>query len=172
MASKISIYSRHFLSTIRPSPRTLGVAHHIRLKRYDAFDAQLDKEALCEARSWFQTFDASKLPRGSTTYARSSGPGGQNVNKIYVRTETKATTVYAVTELLSLLPKNLHGSIRSSRYYVAHNDSLTFHDQSQRSRTANEKENRQKLVDEIRRIYQVTTPAETSMATKKKYETM
>ncbi|KAG5952829.1 hypothetical protein E4U53_007884 [Claviceps sorghi] len=168
MASKITNCSRVFLSAIRPSSRTLEIARHVRFKRYDAFDAQFDEEALREARSWFQAFDASKLPRGSTTYARSSGPGGQHVNK----TETKATTVYGVKELLSLLPKNLHNGIRCSKYYVANNDSLTFHDQSQRSRTANEKENRRKLAAEILRIYHSTTPAETSVATKKKYEIM
>ncbi|KAG5985159.1 hypothetical protein E4U55_000795 [Claviceps digitariae] len=168
MASKLIICSRPFLSIFRPSLRAVKVAHHVRLKRYDAFDAQFDKEALCEARSWFQTFDPSQLPKGSTTYSRSSGPGGQHVNK----TETKATTVYGVKELLSLLPKHLHSSIRSSRYYVANNDSLTFHDQSQRSRTANENENRRKLMDEITRIYQATTPAETSLAKKKKFESI
>ncbi|KAG6011044.1 hypothetical protein E4U21_000075 [Claviceps maximensis] len=168
MTSKIIIQSRPFLLTIRPSSVTLIAAHHIRSKRYDAFDAQFDKEALREARSWFQTFDPSKLPRGSTTYARSSGPGGQHVNK----TETKAITVYAVKELLHLLPRNMHSSIRSSRYYVANNDTLTFHDQSQRSRTTNENENRRKLVDEITRIYKAATPSETSEATKKKYENM
>ncbi|KAG5928779.1 hypothetical protein E4U42_008034 [Claviceps africana] len=168
MASKTTNCSRLLLSAIRPSSRTLGIARHVRFKRYEAFDAQFHKETLREARSWFQAFDASKLPRGSTTYSRSSGPGGQHVNK----TETKATTVYGVNELLSLLPKNLHSGIRCSRYYVANNDSLTFHEQSQRSRTANENENRRKLVEEIKRIYHSATPAETSVATKKKYEIM
>lgn len=55
-----------------------------RFKRYQAFDADLDKDALNEARSWYESFDASQLPKGNTTFARSSGPGGQHVNK-YVR---------------------------------------------------------------------------------------
>lgn len=63
------------------SQRTLQPLRWTRLKRYDAFDATLDKEALAEARTWFQSFDMSQLPKGSTTYARSSGPGGQHVNK-------------------------------------------------------------------------------------------
>lgn len=71
----------------RASLPVLGAAHqHVpliptRLKRYEAFDAQLDKDALEEAREWFKSFDESQLPKGSTTYARSSGPGGQHVNK-------------------------------------------------------------------------------------------
>lgn len=52
-----------------------------RLKRYEAYDAHLDRDALADARSWFDKFDASQLPKGNTTYARSSGPGGQHVNK-------------------------------------------------------------------------------------------
>lgn len=168
MASKFFNGSRQLLAATRPSARRLAHVNTVRLKRYDAFDAHFDRECLNEARSWFQTFDPSSLPRGCTTYARSSGPGGQHVNK----TETKATTIYCVGELLSALPKNLHGSIRSSKYYVANNDSLTFQNQSHRSRTANMNENRQKLVDEITRIYQATTPGETSNEKKKKYETI
>lgn len=52
-----------------------------RFKRYEAYDAHLDKDALAEARSWFEKFDASQLPKGNTTFARSSGAGGQHVNK-------------------------------------------------------------------------------------------
>jgi peptidyl-tRNA hydrolase ICT1 len=52
-----------------------------RYKRYEAFDAHLDQGELAEARAWYQSFEASQLPKGNTTYARSSGPGGQHVNK-------------------------------------------------------------------------------------------
>ncbi|KAF4511988.1 hypothetical protein G6O67_001179 [Ophiocordyceps sinensis] len=136
-----------------------------RSKRYQAFDAQFDQEALAEARSWYQKFDASHLPRGSTTYARSSGPGGQHVNK----TETKAITVFAVKELLSMLPKSLHSAIRDSKYYTASNDSLTFHAQTHRSRTANTDENRMKLTEEVSRVYREQVPSETSGDKKKRH---
>lgn len=70
---------------IRPLGGTLRLAFlprtTKRLKRYEAFDTHLDKDALAEARSWFAKFDATQLPHGNTTYARSSGPGGQHVNK-------------------------------------------------------------------------------------------
>jgi peptidyl-tRNA hydrolase ICT1 len=52
-----------------------------RYKRYEAHEAHLDQDALADARSWFDKFDASQLPKGNTTFARSSGPGGQHVNK-------------------------------------------------------------------------------------------
>lgn len=69
-----------------------------------------------------------------------------------------------------MLPKSLHSSVRSSRYYTANNDSLTFHAQTSRSRTTNQEDNRRKLMDEITRIYQENTPNETSEGKKKKYE--
>ncbi|KAH8717813.1 hypothetical protein HC256_002489 [Beauveria bassiana] len=53
----------------------------IRHKRYIAFDSDLDKDALAVARKWHASFEPSQLPSGTTTYARSSGPGGQHVNK-------------------------------------------------------------------------------------------
>jgi hypothetical protein len=42
-----------------------------------------DEEELKKARQWLKTFSASTIPRdiGIMTYSRSSGPGGQNVNK-------------------------------------------------------------------------------------------
>ncbi|PFH57520.1 hypothetical protein XA68_14906 [Ophiocordyceps unilateralis] len=137
-----------------------------RHKRYEAYDAQFDPDDLAEARAWYQQFDASQLPRGSTTYARSSGPGGQNVNK----TETKAVTAFSAKELLSMLPKYLQPGVRASKYYTAAKDCLTFHAQSHRSRTANAEENRTKLVDELLRLYRDTIPAETSSEKRKKHE--
>ena len=88
------------------------------------------------------------------------------------RTETKAVTVYPVHELLAMLPKTLHSFVRASRYYTANNDSLTFHAQTTRSRTANQEDNRRKLMEEITRIYRENTPNETSEEKKKKYEEM
>ncbi|KHO01002.1 peptidyl-tRNA hydrolase domain-containing protein [Metarhizium album ARSEF 1941] len=160
--------SRRVVGIARPLQRMVQPVWLCRLKRYDAFDANLDQEALAEARTWFQSFDATQLPSGNTTYARSSGPGGQHVNK----TETKATTVYPVRDLLSSLPRNLHSTIRSSKYYVASNDSLTFQDQTHRSRAANADENRNKLMQEVIRIYKATTPTKTGDEKKKKYEIM
>lgn len=72
---------RAVLSAIAPGQPRLLVSQPVRWKRYEAYDAQLDQDALAEARLWYSSFDASQLPKGSTTYARSSGPGGQHVNK-------------------------------------------------------------------------------------------
>ncbi|KAH6900189.1 hypothetical protein B0T10DRAFT_554725 [Thelonectria olida] len=138
----------------------------VRFKRYQAFDAELDHDALAEARSWYRSFSPEQLPKGNTTYARSSGPGGQHVNK----TETKAISAYPVRELVAMLPKSLHPGIRKSKYYTANSDSLTFQAQTSRSRDANAQDNRNKLVEEVTRIYHEATPAETSEEKKKKHE--
>ncbi|KAG9250517.1 uncharacterized protein F5Z01DRAFT_677645 [Emericellopsis atlantica] len=137
-----------------------------RFKQHEAFDARLDRDTLAETRAWFAGFNEDQLPRGSTSFARSSGAGGQHVNK----TETKAITVFPLYELLAILPKTLHTHVRASRYYTANNDSLTFHAQTSRSRNANMEENRDKLVAEIKRIYHANTPNETSQDKKDKYE--
>jgi peptidyl-tRNA hydrolase ICT1 len=49
--------------------------------RYQAFDADFDPDEVAEARAWRTSFDVSKIPKGNTKYSRSSGPGGQHVNK-------------------------------------------------------------------------------------------
>lgn len=61
--------------------QSAGPVSHIRFRRREAFGAELDQDAVAEAREWHQQFDATQLPQGNTTYARSSGPGGQHVNK-------------------------------------------------------------------------------------------
>ena len=96
---------------------------------------------------------------------------GTEANQV-PRTETKAITTYSLKDLSSLMPKSLHPGLRSSKYYTANNDSLTFQAQTHRSRTANTDENRRKLMDEVTRIYSESVPAETSSEKKKKHGEM
>ncbi|OHF04432.1 peptidyl-tRNA hydrolase domain-containing protein [Colletotrichum orchidophilum] len=137
----------------------------VRWARFQAYEADFDPEELEKARSWHRSFNGSQLPKGQTSFARSSGPGGQHVNK----TESKAVTVWPIKDILPVLPKLLHQGIRESKYYTARSDSLTFQAQTHRQREANSEENQQKLVDEIKRIYQETVPGETSPDKKKKH---
>jgi peptidyl-tRNA hydrolase ICT1 len=61
-----------------------GVLHQrpiLRALRYQAFDSTFNPEDLTEARQWHESFQLSSIPKGSTSYSRSSGPGGQHVNK-------------------------------------------------------------------------------------------
>ncbi len=84
MHRMIASLSRAANAPITPASTLPAAASRIgsvRYKRYSAFEADLDKDALTVARKWHASFEPSQLPTGSTTYARSSGPGGQHVNK-------------------------------------------------------------------------------------------
>ncbi|KAM3515807.1 hypothetical protein MY11210_000578 [Beauveria gryllotalpidicola] len=169
MRSRLALLPRAVLSLASTSNTSSPVVSQIapiRHKRYSAFDSDLDQDALAVARKWHASFEPSQLPSGTTTYARSSGPGGQHVNK----TETKAISVFPVRDLLAVIPPILHPSLRMSPYYTAGSDSLTFQAQTHRSRTANADENREKLVSVIRQLYDETVPAETSSDKHAKYK--
>ncbi len=85
------------------------------------------------------------------------------------RTETKATTSWTVTELTAVLPPLLHPRLRASRYYSSRNDCLSLQAQTQRSRSANAEENRQKLFDELVGMYGDAVPGETSADKQQKH---
>lgn len=155
----------------------------VRTARYQAFDSGLDPEEVSAARSWYQTFQQANLPSGKTVYSRSSGAGGQHVNK-YTRhrtplstapanagrTESKATTSWTMDELAAVLPKVLHSKLCSSAYYSRGSNALSFQAQTQRNRNANAEENRRKLFEEILRVYEETIPGESSPDKAKKHE--
>lgn len=82
MLSRLSIATRCGIPRLSCSTSSCANSWQARRWRsFQAFDANLDQEALAEARDWFSKFDESALPKGSTTYTRSQGPGGQHVNK-------------------------------------------------------------------------------------------
>ncbi len=60
-------------------PKLLG--HPRRSMSYQPHDTAFDPGELAEARRWRETFQRGTLPKEVTTFSRSSGPGGQNVNK-------------------------------------------------------------------------------------------
>ncbi|KAJ2975686.1 hypothetical protein NUW58_g8285 [Xylaria curta] len=150
------------------SPLPAPALVQLRTIRYQAHDALLDQEDLDEARKWYASFNESSLPKGHTSYSRSSGPGGQHVNK----TETKATSIWPVDELSKGFPKLMRSALRSSRYYTMRSDSIIIQAQTQRSKTANTEENRRKLTEEVHRLYHEKVPGATSEKTIKKHEAM
>ncbi|GAW13270.1 hypothetical protein ANO14919_026500 [Xylariales sp. No.14919] len=150
-----------------PFPSTLGPSLiHLRRVRYQAHDTFLDPDDIDEAQKWHASFNEDCLPKAHTTYSRSSGPGGQHVNK----TESKATSVWPISELSKELPKLMRSALRSSRYYTLRSDSITIQAQTQRSRTANAAENRQKLANELLRLFHEKVPKPTSEKKIKKHE--
>ncbi|KAK2608014.1 hypothetical protein N8I77_006652 [Diaporthe amygdali] len=152
---------RHFPSVIQVAPWK-------RFARYQAFDAAFDPEDLAEARRWRQAFNEDALPKGSTTFARSSGPGGQHVNK----TETKAITTWPVSELSQVVPKLMRPLLRSCKNYVKGNDCISFQAQTKRDRNANAEENRAKLLEELHRMYSDAVPGDTSAEKTQKHKAL
>ena len=65
-----------------------GVLARIRGFNTKAYDADFDPEELVEARKWRAAFTEESLPKGQTTYSRSSGPGGQHVNKSVINSSS------------------------------------------------------------------------------------
>lgn len=88
------------------------------------------------------------------------------------RTESKATTTWPISKLLAHLPKILQARVRTSKYYTKGNDSITIQAQTERSRSANQAENHQKLYDELMSLYTKTVPAESSPDKARKYEAL
>lgn len=71
---------------IRPSPYHFKWPHIIRaIRQYAARRGPVEatEEDLATARKWLANLNAETIPRsiGEVTFSRSSGPGGQNVNK-------------------------------------------------------------------------------------------
>ncbi|KAK7707603.1 hypothetical protein SLS64_007122 [Diaporthe eres] len=151
-----------------PLPSAIELAPWKRFARYQAFDASFDPDELAEARRWRQAFSEDALPKGTTTFARSSGPGGQHVNK----TETKAITNWAVSELSQVVPKLMRPLLRSSRNYVKGKDCISFQAQTKRDRNANADENRAKLLEELQRMYSDAVPGDTSVEKVQKHKAL
>ncbi|KAK2763786.1 hypothetical protein FQN54_009403 [Arachnomyces sp. PD_36] len=111
-------------------------------------------EDLKAARSWLAQLTPSTIPRSicHVSYSRSSGPGGQNVNKYFLtnpspslssnhsthRVNSKATLKIPLSSLLPLLPPILHPPIRSSsRYLAPQSESLVIHSDESRKQSQN-----------------------------------
>ncbi|KAI5198625.1 hypothetical protein E4T39_06662 [Aureobasidium subglaciale] len=83
-------------------------------------------DELDAARRWLANFNAETIPRSicDVSFSRSSGPGGQNVNKYFpslvktksVGVNSKATLRLPLSALLPMLPVVLRPAVSKSRY--------------------------------------------------------
>ncbi|KAF2096341.1 peptidyl-tRNA hydrolase domain-containing protein [Rhizodiscina lignyota] len=80
------------------------------------------EQDIAAARKWLAKFDAETIPKSicEVDFSRSSGPGGQNVNKV----NSKATLRVPLSSLLPHIPPLLHQLVRNSPYYAKNSDSL------------------------------------------------
>ncbi|KAJ5735209.1 uncharacterized protein N7483_000334 [Penicillium malachiteum] len=104
------------------------------LRRHASTKGSSDHE-LELARTWLKTFNSKSIPRqiGELSFSRSSGPGGQNVNKV----NTKATLKVPWTDLFPLVPSLLHSQLRTSRYASERSQTLVIQSDESRKQASN-----------------------------------
>ncbi|KAF2704270.1 hypothetical protein K504DRAFT_342114, partial [Pleomassaria siparia CBS 279.74] len=96
---------------------------------------QASEEDLQIARKWLNDLHADTIPKsiGELSFSRSSGPGGQNVNKV----SSKATLQVPLEGLLKHIPSALHSEIKSSRYIAPRSKNLIIQADDSRKQTDN-----------------------------------
>ncbi|KAK5173088.1 uncharacterized protein LTR77_003210 [Saxophila tyrrhenica] len=128
-----------------------------------------DEEDIKAARHFLANLDADTIRRNAphdVSFSRSSGPGGQNVNKV----SSKATLRISLPSLLPLLPKLLHPHIVSSRYHAAKTSDVVIQADDSRKQTDNVISCFRRLHELIVEAGRASVPGETSEATSKRVE--
>ncbi|KAK4973321.1 hypothetical protein LTR66_011183 [Elasticomyces elasticus] len=162
---------RH-VATIYPPPARARLFSAIPARSYahgkNAVNATEDE--LAAARAWLAAFDAETIPRSiaEISFSRSSGPGGQNVNKV----SSKATLRLPLPSLLQLVPKLLHPAIRSSRYCARSSESLVIQADDSRKQNDNVHSCFVKLHNLIMQAGKDAVPGETSEKQMKRVENL
>ncbi|KAL1800226.1 hypothetical protein ACET3X_000568 [Alternaria dauci] len=115
------------------------------------------------ARTWLANLDAETIPLhsiGELSFSRSSGPGGQNVNKV----NSKATLKVPLDALLHHVPAALHGEIRRCRYVAARSNTIIVQADDSRKQSDNAQSCYKRLYEAIAQAGQDAVPAETPAA--------
>ncbi|KAJ6260444.1 hypothetical protein Dda_4670 [Drechslerella dactyloides] len=159
------------LAAIKPhAAGRYSLINHLRLASTSAStstpaSSTPDEKELVQARSWLKTFTQHKIPRniGEFVFSRSSGPGGQNVNKV----NSKATLRIPVRKLEAFVPPLFIKGLKRNPRYLANNDTeVVISSDSTRSQATNVDDCYQKLYDAI--VSSTTIPGETSDAQKER----
>ncbi|EMC99965.1 hypothetical protein BAUCODRAFT_48939, partial [Baudoinia panamericana UAMH 10762] len=122
---------------------------------------QVAEEAeLAAARKWLANLDAETIPRtiGEVSFSRSSGPGGQNVNKV----SSKVTLRISTSSFLPLLPSILRPHILSSRYHAGKSGDLVIQADDSRKQSDNVNACFKRLHELILQAGREAVPGETS----------
>lgn len=126
---RLRLYSK---SNVKPTPH------------YDADDIQ-------KARAWLSALDISKLPTSNyfdISYARSSGPGGQNVNKVSSKATLKLDS--QAWRNAHWIPAPVLAQLHSSFPYKMKTGGIVIQSDRTRSRESNLKDCFEKLVAGIK----------------------
>ncbi|KAJ5643485.1 uncharacterized protein N7484_005992 [Penicillium longicatenatum] len=144
------------------------------LRRFASTKGSSDQEVEL-ARLWLKTLDSKTVPRqiGELSFSRSSGPGGQNVNKsVHIgaiprltvggRVNTKATLKVPLAALLPLVPRLLHPKLHTSRYASDRSQALIFQSDESRKQASNVDSCFDKLYQLLESSAKAVIPGETS----------
>ncbi|KAI5248391.1 hypothetical protein E4T42_05663 [Aureobasidium subglaciale] len=115
-------------------------------------------DELDAARRWLANFNAETIPRNicDVSFSRSSGPGGQNVNKV----NSKATLRLPLSALLPMLPVVIRPAVSKSRYSAK--DDLVIQADDSRKQAENVHRCFIKLHEMIVQVGREVVPGETS----------
>jgi len=142
-------------------------------------DDSVDEEEVSAARRWLANLNADTVPRSicDVSFSRSSGPGGQNVNKYAIpslpidvhcfdillpRVNSKATLRLPRSSLQPLVPALLWSSIQASRYWAENSDSIVIQADDSRKQNDNVNSCFVKLHSILVQAGRDTVPGETS----------
>ncbi|KAJ5326770.1 Peptide chain release factor class I/class II [Penicillium brevicompactum] len=123
------------------------------------FASQTDQDVQV-ARDWLKTLNSKTVPRHicEVSFSRSSGPGGQNVNKV----NSKATLKVPLGSLLPLVPRLLHQPLRDSRYHADRSQSLVIQADEERKQSNNVESCYDKLFQLLQTSAKAVIPGETT----------
>jgi peptidyl-tRNA hydrolase ICT1 len=130
------------------------------------------------ARTWLAKLHAEAIPLksiGELSFSRSSGPGGQNVNKydtlifltpryanLTQRVNSKATLKMPLDALLQHVPAAIHGEIKRSRYVAARSNTIIVQADDSRRQSDNAHSCYKRVYEAIAEAGRHAVPTETS----------
>ncbi|OAG02659.1 uncharacterized protein CC84DRAFT_1166491 [Paraphaeosphaeria sporulosa] len=126
----------------------------------DRSTSDASPEELQAARRWLAQLHAETIPKsiGELSFSRSSGPGGQNVNKV----NSKATLKMPLNALLDHVPSVLHHEIRASRYVAERSSAIVIQADDSRKQNDNAHSCYKRLYEAIVEAGHAAIPGETS----------
>ncbi|KAF8071561.1 RF-1 domain-containing protein [Lyophyllum atratum] len=128
---------QHFLRSYTQPAHSLPIPPRI--------SALVTHEDTSEARSWISSFKPRPIPRAlvEMSFSRSSGPGGQHVNKV----NTKATLRCSLDS--PWIPPWAHPILKDNPHYVSSTNSILIQSSVYRSQAQNVEDCLSKLHDII-----------------------